>query len=130
MGPRMRKPALKFARQTTRQVLEGLKETLRQNLLDTVYEHCPLTKRHVEIAELSTPLSTRNFANFGRGEIYGVTHTPSRFEQKWLRPRTPIKGLYLTGADVVSAGIAGALMGGVISASAITGKDLFKQATL
>jgi all-trans-retinol 13,14-reductase len=73
----------------------------------------------VEIAELSTPLSTRNFAAHPQGEIYGLQHTARRFEQRWLRPRTPIKGLYLTGADVCSAGVVGALMGGMLCSSAV-----------
>jgi all-trans-retinol 13,14-reductase len=88
-------------------------------LLDILYKHAPATRGKVEIAELSTPLTTRNFAAHPHGEIYGLQHTPHRFEQRWLRPRTPIEGLYLTGADVTSAGLVGALMGGMLCSSAV-----------
>jgi all-trans-retinol 13,14-reductase len=36
-----------------------------------------------------------------------------------LNARTPVPGLFLTGQDVMSPGIAGALAGGMFSAAAI-----------
>lgn len=98
---------------------EELKASFSERLLDTLHKHAPATRGRVEIAELSTPLTTRNFAAHQQGEIYGLQHTAGRFEQRWLRPRTPIKGLFLTGADVVSAGVVGAMMGGVLCSSAV-----------
>ena len=68
--------------------------------------------------------ATRHFANFSQGEIYGLEQSPTRFEQRWLRPRTPIKGLYLTGADVCSAGVAGGLFGGVLTVSSLLLRDM------
>ena len=103
---------------------EELKTKLSERLLDTLYKHAPATRGRVDIAELSTPLTTRNFANHPTGEMYGLAHTPERFEQRWLQPRTPIKGLYLTGADVCSAGLVGALMGGVLCSSAVLGRNV------
>ena len=49
---------------------------------------------------------------------------PARFAARQLRPHTPIAGLYLTGADICTAGVGGALMGGVLTAAAITRKNL------
>lgn len=106
---------------------EELKASLSERLLDTLYKQAPATRGKVKVAELSTPLSTRNFAAHPQGEIYGLSHTPKRFEQRWLRPRTPIKGLYLTGADVVSAGIVGAMMGGFVCASAVLKGNVLGQ---
>lgn len=106
---------------------EELKASLSERLLDTVYRHAPATRGKVEIAELSTPLSTRNFAAHPRGEIYGLAHTPRRFEQRWLRPRTPIEGLYLTGADIASCGVMGALIGGMLCCSAVLKGNVLGQ---
>ncbi len=69
--------------------------------------------------ELSTPLSTRQFVNYQAGEVYGVAHDPNRFQQSFLRPHTPIKNLYLTGQDIVTAGVGAALISGVLTVSAI-----------
>ena len=65
--------------------------------------------------------------NYKEGEIYGIDHTPQRFRQKFLQPRTPIKNFYLTGQDIISAGVGGALFSGVVTASAMEGKNLVKM---
>ncbi len=103
---------------------DAFKGELETRLLEILYEQAPATRGKVETCELSTPLTTRNFANHPHGEMYGLAHTPERFEQRWLRPRTPIKGLYLTGADICSAGVGGALMGGMLCSSAVLGRNV------
>lgn len=103
---------------------EEKKAALTERLLEALYAEHPQLEAHLDHAELSTPLTTQHFAGFADGEIYGLEHTPARFEQTWLKPKTPIAGLYLTGSDVCTAGVGGALMGGVLTASALTGKNL------
>jgi all-trans-retinol 13,14-reductase len=100
---------------------------LSERLLDTIYKYAPATRGKVEIAELSTPLTTKNFAAHPEGAIYGLAHTPERYQQRWLRPRTPIKGLYLAGADIVGAGLLGALMGGMSCSSAVLRGNVLGQ---
>lgn len=103
---------------------EALKQRLTERMLEALHTQVPAVRGHVDHAELSTPLSTVHFTAHPRGEIYGLAHTPDRFAQRWLRPRTPVKGLYLTGSDICSAGVGGALFGGVLTASAVLGKNL------
>ncbi|ACY15518.1 phytoene desaturase family protein [Haliangium ochraceum] len=103
---------------------EQLKKDLSERMLAPLLAQYPQLAGQIDHCELSSPLTTRHFAHFSRGEIYGVSHTPQRFEQRWLRPATPVKGLYLTGADVCSAGVGGALFGGVLTASSILRKNL------
>jgi all-trans-retinol 13,14-reductase len=62
--------------------------------------------------------------NYGHGEIYGYAATPERYALRELGARTPIPGLYLTGQDVASLGVVGALFGGVVCASVALGKNL------
>ncbi|WP_237057353.1 phytoene desaturase family protein [Microbulbifer sediminum] len=100
---------------------EALKEAFSQRLLEHLYRHFPQLRGQVDYCELSTPLSTAWFCEYSRGEIYGLDHDPKRFRQGWLRPKTRIKGLYLTGQDIMSCGVAGAMYGGVLAAQSILG---------
>ena len=108
-------------------VYESQKEKIAQRLLKALYEQMPHLKDAVEYYELSSPLTTQHFVNYDKGEIYGIDHTPERFRQKFLKPRTPIKNFYLTGQDIVTAGVAGALFAGVLTASVISGKNIAKK---
>jgi all-trans-retinol 13,14-reductase len=101
---------------------EALKERLRERLLAVVETQLPQLKGHVEVAELSTPLSTRHFAGHPHGEIYGLAATPRRFSAD-IPIRTPLPGLFLTGADAAMSGLTGALAGAVLSASAILNEN-------
>ncbi len=103
---------------------EAAKKQLTDRLLEVSYRHLPQIEGKIDVCELSTPLTTRHFANYERGEIYGLAHTPARFREPLLRPRTPIRGLFLTGQDATACGVAGALMGGVLCASAIMRRNL------
>ena len=90
-------------------------------------KHCPNLKNKISYSELSSPLSTRDMAHYEFGELYGVNHTPSRFKQKWLKPKTPIKNLYLTGQDITTVGLPSALMSGMLTSSALLNKNLFTK---
>jgi all-trans-retinol 13,14-reductase len=103
---------------------DQLKAALSERLLAALYEQVPQVRGRVAHHELSTPLSTRHFAGHPSGEIYGLAHDPGRFTNPRLQPKTPIRGLFLTGSDVATCGVVGAAMGGLITASAIAGVDL------
>ena len=107
---------------------EGLKADLAERMLAELDRRLPRVRAAIDHQEVSTPLSTRHFANYDRGEIYGLAHSPERFAARWLRPRTPIRGLWLTGQDVATCGIAGALAAGYLTASAMLGRNLLKAA--
>jgi len=106
---------------------DALKAQLRDRLLEVLYREVPQVRGKVDVAELSTPLSTRHFTNYARGEIYGLAHDPARFAERRLRPPTPVPGLWLTGQDVCTCGIGGALAGGYLTASAIAGRPLLPR---
>lgn len=106
---------------------DAFKERIAQRLLEVLYKQMPQVRGKVKHYELSTPLTTQHFVNYDKGEIYGLDHTPSRFRQKFLKPRTPVKNLYLTGQDIVSCGVGAALFSGVLTASAMTGANIMKK---
>ncbi len=100
------------------------KRRLASSMLRMASRHLPLAD--VEHVELSTPLSTRHFTNHASGEITGLASTPLRF-RTGPGPHTSTGGLYLTGQDIWNCGVVGAALGGTLSASAITNRDLFTE---
>jgi phytoene dehydrogenase-like protein len=98
-----------------------LKDRLAQIMIDFVNRHHPGFKDIIEYSELATPLTMAYFDESERGTIYGIPSVPARFEQPWIGVKTPLKNLYLTGADALSPGIIGAMMGGVMAAATLNG---------
>lgn len=108
---------------------DALKEKFAQRLLEFLYKYEPQVKGKIDHYELSTPITTKHFCNYLNGEIYGLDHDPNRFAKDYLKPETPIKNLFLTGQDIVTVGIGGALMSGVLTASAITKSNVVNEIT-
>jgi all-trans-retinol 13,14-reductase len=106
---------------------DKIKEDFSLRLLEKLYAQEPSLRGKVDHYELSTPLSTKHFCNYEFGEVYGLDNGVERFNQTFLRPRTPVRNLYLTGQDVVSVGIGGALSSGLLTATVVTGKNLMTR---
>jgi phytoene dehydrogenase-like protein len=105
---------------------EALKVRIAHRLLSELYRQVPEACGAVTTWELSTPLSTQHFGNAPRGETYGLAHTPARFDLRELRPRTPIRNLFLTGQDISTCGVMGALSGAVTTAPVMLKRNLFR----
>jgi all-trans-retinol 13,14-reductase len=95
------------------------KAAIERHLLAQFARHFPALAPLVVARELSTPLSTLSFTGAWQGGSYGLDVSPRRFLSDSLRARTPIPGLFLTGQDVVSPGVTGAMMGGVLAAASV-----------
>jgi all-trans-retinol 13,14-reductase len=100
---------------------EALKADLSERMLAALYKQLPHLQGKIDYSEVSTPLSTNHFCRYKQGEAYGLAHTKARFEQEWLTPKTRVKGLYLTGQDLISCGVVGALMAGMVTAMSVVG---------
>ena len=107
----------------------SLKEEVSQRLLNVLFKKFPNLKKKVTFYELSTPLSTKHFSNYQKGELYGLDHTFSRFQSD-ISTRGPVKNLFLTGQDVVTCGIGGVLMAGALTSISVLGylksRDIIK----
>ena len=100
---------------------EAFKEGLGERLMEYLYERLPELRGKVDYYEVSTPLSTNWFGGYQDGELYGLSHTPERMQQDWLRPKTSIPGLWLSGQDILTCGVTGAMMAGVLTVTSIVG---------
>ncbi|MCG8370587.1 MAG: NAD(P)/FAD-dependent oxidoreductase [Proteobacteria bacterium] len=100
---------------------ESLKDELGERLMAVLYDKLPHLRARVDYYEVSTPLSTNWFGAYRQGELYGLAHTPERLRQDWLRPGTAIDGLFLTGQDVLTCGVTGAMMAGLLTTASMVG---------
>lgn len=101
---------------------DGDYQEIKKNIADILIafadRHCPGFAGIVEHAEVSTPLTSEHFTGHYRGYIYALPAVPERFDDEkspWIHPKTPVKNLYLAGADASTLGIGGALMGGLMA---------------
>jgi len=100
---------------------ESFKAELGERLLEHLYDKVPQVRDKIDYFEVSTPLSTNWFGGYRQGELYGLSHTAERMQQKWLRPQTDIKGLWLTGQDILTCGVTGAMMAGMLTTMSLVG---------
>lgn len=100
---------------------EQLKAQIAEELLDFAEARMPGLRKLVSYMELSTPLTVESFTGHSAGAIYGQANDVNRlFRDQWPIA-TSIRNLYLTGSDVGTAGVNGALMGGAMAAAKILG---------
>jgi all-trans-retinol 13,14-reductase len=100
---------------------QQLKAKIAATLLGVIERHHPGFSQLVEYREVSTPLTAEHFTGHRGGSSYGYPATPERYGKPWLAPTTPVRGLYLTGADAGMLGVMGAMMGGVSTAALLLG---------
>ncbi|RKE23296.1 NAD(P)/FAD-dependent oxidoreductase [Streptomyces sp. TLI_171] len=101
----------------------ALKAELTTHLLDRLHHHLPRTRGRVAFHELGTPLSAEHFTAWPDGSLYGLAKDTTAFGTHrhpgladWIRPRTTVPGLYLSGQDCLAGGFLGAVTGGLLAA--------------
>ncbi len=98
---------------------EAFKQNIESRMMALFAEKFPDLAPLIVYHELGTPLATASFTGHEKGGFYGVETTPRRMLSDALKARTPVPGLFLSGQDVMTPGIAGALAGGMFGAAAI-----------
>jgi all-trans-retinol 13,14-reductase len=96
------------------------KKQVADAIISVVKKHCGDKLGNLKIVDIATPLTFRDYMNAPNGCLYGVQH---RTVDMPLMPRTRVRGLYLSGQAIISAGVMGAMVAGFVSAAAITAED-------
>ncbi|XP_038152833.1 inactive all-trans-retinol 13,14-reductase [Cyprinodon tularosa] len=93
-----------------------------KNLFDWACTVFPKIRDKLVFQDVATPLSNVHYLGAQRGAMYSAEHNVERFYAETVarnRCSTPVKNLYISGQDVFSCGIAGALHGGLLCASTV-----------
>ena len=117
-GEEYKELKLKLSRLVWSRVVEVLNSMGATNLPESLDD--------VDYSEVGTPLTFAHFYFRDKGGFYGLDHDVHRFSPRnyyeVLRPLiSEVPGLYLTGQDVTTCGIGGALSGGVLAAGSVLG---------
>lgn len=98
-----------------------LKDKITSGLINFIDRRFPGFKKLVDFAEMSTPLTSEHYTAHPDGTMYGLPATPERYSQNWIKVKTPLKGLYITGCDVSSLGVVCSMLGGFATACVLNG---------
>ena len=100
---------------------ETRKRAVEEQMIQYVEDRLPGFRKLISYQELSTPHTVKSFTGHKGGMIYGQLCDHNRlFRDRW-NAGTSVPGLYLTGSDVGSPGVNGALFGGLMSAGKVMG---------
>ena len=83
--------------------------------------HYPELRPYVLSTSVASPLTMKHYGGSSEGEVYGMSTHPSRWCDHILLPFTRFKGLYITGQDILTPGIAGAVSSAELTANVIVG---------
>lgn len=100
---------------------ESAKASIAEDMLRLVEKYMPGFKSLVDFHELSTPATVKSLTGHADGMIYGQACDVNRiFRDDW-RVGTSLKNLFLTGSDVGTPGINGAMVAGMLTAGRLLG---------
>jgi len=91
--------------------------------VDKMLERFPQLRDRIETVDFATPFTNQHFLNAAHGESLGIRCNPYRLSHNgmdFLRPATPVEGLYLTGQDAAIPGVFGAMVGGLLCGQVVT----------
>ena len=105
----------------------ALKEKITADLLGILEKTIPGIRKFIAFTDLSTPLTNEHYVHRENGAIYGLQLTPQRMFDMNLVPKTKIKGLYFSGADIFAHGIVQGIASGILTAGVCSNENLFSR---
>lgn len=109
---------------------ETLKSSFVEASLSVVLKLFPQLEGKVDSVTGGSPLTTQFYLAAPRGACYGADHDLSRLHphvMASMRAQSPIPNLYLTGQDIFTCGLMGALQGALLCSGAILKRNLYSD---
>ncbi|XP_057597226.1 all-trans-retinol 13,14-reductase isoform X2 [Hippopotamus amphibius kiboko] len=107
---------------------ETLKSSFVEAAMSVVLKLFPQLEGKVDSVTGGSPLSSQFYLAAPQGACYGAEHDLGRLHpgaMASLRAQSPIPNLYLTGQDIFTCGLMGALQGALLCSSAILKRNLY-----
>ncbi len=105
---------------------EQTKLRLARELIERV-GHITGPLKDVNIIDVYTPLTIRDWVNSPNGSAYGVMRSDSQMLSAAMLNRTKVKGLFLSGHSVLAPGILGTIIGSLLTVKFIVGPQRFER---
>lgn len=102
----------------------GYKDEALQRLQLQIRRAYPELSGHIRTIEASTPLTIRDYCATPLGGLYGVKHMVGQYNP---HPTTRVPGLFLAGQAVVSPGVLGAVLSGLLTCGTLLGHELIRK---
>uniref|UniRef100_A0A8C3VUY9 All-trans-retinol 13,14-reductase n=1 Tax=Catagonus wagneri TaxID=51154 RepID=A0A8C3VUY9_9CETA len=109
---------------------EALKSSFVEACLSVALKLFPQLEGQVDSVTGGSPLTTQFYLAAPRGACYGADHDLSRLHphaMASLRAQSPIPNLYLTGQDIFTCGLMGALQGALLCSSAVLKRNVYSD---
>jgi phytoene dehydrogenase-like protein len=81
----------------------------------------------IELLDVYTPLTIRDWVNSPSGSAYGVMRSERQLLSAAMLNRTAVKGLFLAGQSVMAPGVLGTIFGSLITAKFMVGPERFNR---
>lgn len=107
---------------------EALKTSFVEASVLAVMKLFPQLEGKVDSVTGGTPLTSQFYLAAPRGACYGADHDLDRLCPRVMasiRAQSPIPNLYLTGQDIFTCGLMGALQGALLCSSAVLKRNLY-----
>ncbi|KAM9584996.1 all-trans-retinol 13,14-reductase-like isoform 2-T3 [Trichechus inunguis] len=109
---------------------ETLKNAFVEAAMSVVLKLFPQLEGQVDSVTGGSPLTSQFYLAAPRGACYGADHDLGRLHPHVIasmRAQSPIPNLYLTGQDIFTCGLIGALQGAMLCSGAILKRNLFSD---
>ena len=109
-----------YFKRDTEEEYTKLKEDISQRMIKAAENVIPDLGRYVLVKDVSTPLTYERYTGAAEGGWYDIDCSPEQALLGRIKNRTPIRGLYLTGAKTFpGSGMFGSIQAGLFTADSI-----------
>lgn len=102
---------------------QEFKESKAQDVITAMESVFPDLRSNIQDYKTSTPLTQRDYLGEETGSLYGVKRDYKSPLKSYIRAKTKLDNLYLTGQNIILHGILGVTIGAITTCNEILGRE-------